>query len=171
MSSEWSEGTLAPGAETRPEAVDKAMKLMYLGAALGVISLIFGLSDRAEIETQVRQSLQEAGLVVNDETVAAGVVVAIVTSVLLGLVGIVLWLLMARFNGKGRMWARTVATILGSISIVVGVVGLAGIGITGFTLGHVLTLITMALAGTILYFLWRPENAPFYAYNSQRSPR
>jgi hypothetical protein len=89
----------------------------------------------------------------------AAVTVAIVFTVIVGLLSVGLWIWMAETNRRGRKWARIVATVLGGLNIVLTLISLRQY--TGF--GTFLDIITVALAATILWFLYRPESNQYYA--------
>ena len=72
---------------------------------------------------------------------------------------------MAVKNGQGRSWARVVATVLGGLNIVFTLLNLAG-G-TATTLTVVSGLVSLVLAGVILYLLYRPESTRFYDFRSR----
>lgn len=172
MSSEWpdQQPTLPPNATEPPPPLLRAVNLMYVGAALGVIGLVLNLIDRDGLREQVRQSLADAGLAVTEEAINSGVALAMATGVFIGALTVGLWIFMAVSNKRGKSWARIVATVLGAISIVLGLTGLAAA--SAFDVvgpgGTIMSLIGIALSAAILFFLWRPENNPYYAYNSQR---
>jgi hypothetical protein len=65
---------------------------------------------------------------------------------------------MAETNRRGRKWARIVATVLGGLNIVITLYRLTQS--TG--LGTFLDIIVIALAATILWFLYRPESNRYY---------
>jgi hypothetical protein len=72
---------------------------------------------------------------------------------------------MAVKNGQGRSWARVVATVLGALSILFNLFGLAGGGATAASL--VFSLVSLALAAAILFLLYRPESTRFYDFRSR----
>jgi hypothetical protein len=72
---------------------------------------------------------------------------------------------MAFANGQGRPWARTVATVRGSLNVVATLIRLAIVPQTGLSV--VLTLVGIALAVSILLLLHRPRSGEYYAYQSR----
>ena len=78
-----------------------------------------------------------------------------------------LWLLMAQTNGKGRPWARIVATVLGAINGLFLLLFLVAGLLTG--LGVVSALASLVLAVTILMLLYRPESNRYYDVMSGRA--
>ena len=59
---------------------------------------------------------------------------------------------------------RIVATVLGGLNILWTLLGFVGGNLTPLSL--VVSLINLALAGYILYLLWRPESTQLYEANS-----
>ena len=92
--------------------------------------------------------------------VDSAVSVAIVIAVVVGLVSVGLWLWMASANGKGRSWARIVATVLGALSVLSLLSSVAQGQMT--TLNLVVSLVSLALAVAILVLLWRKESSAYY---------
>jgi hypothetical protein len=92
-----------------PKSVLNAVKFMYAGAALSVVSFIVGLASIGSLKTAIEKASNKP-LTANQLHTAevAGVAIIIVT----GLIGVGLWLWMARMNQAGKSWARIVATVL-----------------------------------------------------------
>ena len=170
MSTDWSQtpAELPPNVGEPPTSILRAAKLMYLGAVLAVLNVAITLSDRDAITEQVRRSLQEAGLDLTDEAIDSRIAVVMAGAAVVGLVIVGMWVLMAVSNKKGKSWARITATVLGVASILTGVRGLAAAGRTAEPVALIMTMVSVALSATILYLLWRSENGPYYAFNSQR---
>lgn len=87
----------------------------------------------------------------------------IITAVLLGVVGALLWFLHAWANGKGMNWARITGTVLGVLNILFTLIGLfmptgAQVGL----LSTVVSVLVALLALVIIVLMWRKENNPFY---------
>jgi hypothetical protein len=144
----------------QPATIANAVKLMYVGAA---VSLVGTLLTFVQIDA-IRDSIED------DESLTASEVdtlvsVAVTTAVIAGLVGVGLWVWMAVKNGQGRSWARVVATVLGGLNILFTLFGLAGGGSTALSL--LFSLLSIVLAGIILYLLYRPESSRFYDFRSR----
>lgn len=164
MSNEWSHPDIPSGVVERPEPVSRAMKLMYLSAVLGLATTVISLLDRDALEAEARRSLEATGITITDEALAAAIMVGTVTAIIFALVIGALWFILAHYNGKGRSWARTVGTVLGVVGVLMNVAGLAAGGLGS---GSVITIASTVLIAAILYLLWRPENARFFAQPQQ----
>lgn len=160
-------GTSRPGPQ-QPGSITLAVKLMLVGAALSVLSLLYSLTTLGGLKDEVREQLMKDDVNVSQSTIDAGYAVAIGFAILFGLVGAVLWAWMAWKNGQGRSWARVVATVFG----VLNVLGLlfTGTGGTAEPISVALSVISVVLAIVVLVLLWRKESSEFYAA-SQASNR
>ncbi len=173
MSDDWGQPASDFPAEAReiPQSLDRAVKLMYLGAVLTGIGTVIGLIDQDQIREQVRESLAAGGLEITEEALRTGMVIAMATAGVIAAIVVGLWFLMAAMNRKGKPWARTTATILGAVAILSSLGGLTAAGALGVTAGSgdtIWTVINIAVAAIIIYFLWRPENNPYYASQQRR---
>ncbi|MFC0359496.1 MULTISPECIES: hypothetical protein [Kytococcus] len=149
----------------RPAAVDKAVKLMYAGAGLSLLSLLVGLLMRPSV-AEMKDAMEQAGLSLSDAQIEQSLQQSFLTGIIGGLIGVGLWLLHAWAVGKGHNWARITGTVLGALNILGLLFGLLGLAVTLATtsgiIGFVLQVVSAALAAAIIYFMWRPENKPFF---------
>lgn len=143
-----------------PKTILTAVRLMYAGAVLSLVGLLFTLGARDSI----REEVENTGDYAADELDAV-VNAAVTFAVLVGLIGVALWLWMAAKNKQGKSWARTVATVLGALNILLTLLSFFGSGATGGTpgIGVVINVLMAILAAAILWFLYRPESNEYYA--------
>lgn len=129
---------------------------MYVGAVLSLLGLL-----TVPFQTDaVRDAIEDSDSSLTAGEVDDAVNIAVGSIVLVGLVGVALWVWMAVKNGQGRSWARVVATVLGGLNILSTLSGLLQGGTTPLSLA--LNLVSLALAGVILWLLYRPESTRFY---------
>jgi sorbitol-specific phosphotransferase system component IIBC len=152
--------TAAPA--TPPPPLVTAVRLMYVGAALSAIFLIIGLTQGDSLRDQIADNQPELSANELDAAVAVGTAVAVI----IGLISVGLWIWMAVMNGKGRSWARVVATVLGGLNIVFTLIGLT----QNTGIGTIVNMVSIVLAAAILWLLYRPESSAYYAAMSG-SPR
>jgi hypothetical protein len=151
---------------SQPASIAMAVKLMYVGAALAVLGILFTVFMRDSIHDAVVKSAQNSGTTMTSSEIDAAVGVAVGVSVVVGLIGVGLWLWMASANGKGRKWARIVATVF---------FGLYVLSTLGSLFQHppVLSLVdgivTLLLGAYIIYLLYRPESTQYY--EAQSAPK
>ncbi len=107
----------APGRLPIPTTVANAAKFMYGGAGLAVLGLLAGLGTLHSLRTLIEQQNPNA----SQSYVSASIGAAVVTLVLLGGVGTLLWLWMARLTRRGEHRARTLSTIVFVVATVGGI--------------------------------------------------
>lgn len=144
----------------QPPSIRAAVRLMWVGAALSLLGVLLSFTQLDTVRERIEQDEPELTPSEVDAVVAIGQAV----SVVIGLVAVGLWLWMASANGKGRSWARTVATVLGGLSVVGAAITLAT-DATGVSL--VTSVISIGLAAVILVLLYRPESSRFYEAHSR----
>ncbi|QKE82696.1 hypothetical protein [Arthrobacter sp. NEB 688] len=154
------------GPVTRPKTMDTAVLLMRVGAALSLVSLVLSFVFAGDIREQATQALEDSGQTVDPALVDGAVTIGIAVAVVFGLLGAGLWLFMAWANGRGKSWARITASVLFGLSLVSFLVGLTQ---PAAALSRVLSIVSIALGGYIVYLLWRKESSAFYA--ASNAPR
>ena len=144
-----------------PPSVVMAVRLMYAGAVVSALSLIVGLATIGSLRSSLHKS---------DPTLTASQLhslqsVVVVGSVVIGVIGIALWVWMALMNKAGKSWARIVSTVLFGLDTLFLLLGLARAGAAGGTLVSILTWLIGL--GTII-FLWRKDSSAYFAPQAGR---
>jgi hypothetical protein len=139
------------------------VRLMYFGAGLAVLNILLALTQKDEI----RKRVAENDSTLSKDEIDAAVNAGLVFGIILGLVGVGLWIWMASANGQGKTWARTTATVFGGLNILGFFLGLA-MG-NQAPLQSVMAAISVALAAAILYLLYRPDSDQYYRMMSGRT--
>jgi hypothetical protein len=138
-----------------PPSVANAVKLMYVGAAVTTVSLVISAVDISGTKAAIRKAKPTwTATQVNqfDRFI-------IITAIVSGLIGIALWLWMARANNQGRSWARIVSTVL---------FGLATLDLFGVltepktVLGLLFPVLTWLVGLGAIWLLWRPDSSAFF---------
>ena len=154
-------GPLRPAA---PAPVRTAVKLMYAGAAVSTVTLVIVLA-------LIGSNRAGGHLRWNGHTLTAAQLshlrpLIITVTLVSGLVVPAVWLWMARANGQGRNWARTLSTVLFALATLqlTGIFktpashagsGVEALGLTGTVLPW--------LAGlAVVWLLWRPASSAFF---------
>ena len=145
----------------QPPSIVTAVRLMWVGAALTIVGLLVGFLTVDTVREQIEDDNPSFTADEVDTAVAAG----LGFSVVIGLVAVGLWLWMAWANGKGKSWARIVASVLGGLNIAFSLLGLAINPATPASV--VLTLVGLVLAAVILVLLYRPDSSRFYEARSR----
>ena len=155
-----------PGPDVpQPGSIRLAVRLMWAGAAVSVLSLIAGVATLGSAKDEIRDELAKDDANVSQSTVDAAYAIGIAFVVIVGAVGVLLWLWMAWKNGQGRSWARVVATVLGGLNALFTL--LATTRPTTEPVSLVFSLINLVIAIAILVLLWRKESSDFYTARSR----
>ena len=138
-----------------PQSVLNAVKFMYAGAAVSLIEIIISLTTIGGLKSAIRQA-HPGYSAATVHTVEVDAVAGLVIS---GLLGVGLWILMARLNLAGRNWARIVASVLFAINTLELIVLLRS---PGTVLGTVFAVLLWAVGLGAIVFLWRRESSEFF---------
>ena len=138
-----------------PKPVLQAVKLMYAGAAISTVSLIISLADVGGIKAAIKKAHPNytASQISGDNRFIIGL------AVVSGLLGIGLWLWMARANGQGKNWARILSTVLFALATL-DLVGVFSEPETA--LGLVFPVLTWLVGLGAIWLLWRRESTQFF---------
>jgi hypothetical protein len=138
-----------------PATVLNAVKLMYTGAAVSTVSLIVSLVSISGTKSAIRKARPTLTTAQVNQLNTFIITLAIIS----GLVGIALWLWMARANSQGRNWARIVSTVL---------FGLATLDLFGVIsqpktiLGLIFPVLTWIVGLAAVVLLWRRASAAYF---------
>lgn len=151
---------------TPPAAVRLAVRLMWVGAVVSLISTVVALATYDTFRDTVAEQARTIDPAVSQDAIDTQIAVGITFAVVIGVIGALVWLWIAWKNGQGRAWARTVATVLGGLNIVFTLLSFA----SGQTESAVLllSLVNLVLAIAILVLLWRKESTSFFDAASNR---
>ena len=145
-----------PQRPAAPPSVLTAVKFMYAGAALSALGFIISLVTVSSVRTAIRKadpSYTSAQIHTAEIAVVGG-------AVLVGLIGVGLWLWMAWANGRGRSWARIVASVLFAINTLDLFLSLAR---PHAVLGLVFSLLVWLAGLGAIVFLWRSESSAYFS--------
>jgi|SRR5215469_5534218 len=155
------QGPVTPPQVPAPQPVTTAVRLMYAGAALSAIEIILGLATIGSLRGAIKS--QYPGYTASQIHTAE--VAAILAAVVIGAIAIGLWLWMAWANGKGKSWARIVATVLFGLNTI-DMLTLIARPHSAVSLIFAL-LVWLAGLGAI-YFLWQRESSAYFQATSGR---
>ena len=144
-----------------PSSVQTAVKLMYGGAVINALTLIVGLATIGNL----RSTLRRAAPTLTPAQLHSYEVFFVTITVVSGVIGVGLWLWMARMNKAGKSWARVTGTVFFAIYTVLLLLGVARAGAAASTLVSILTWL-IGLGTVIL--LWRRESSEYF--NAARGP-
>jgi len=150
---------MEPDRPPAPSTVLNAVKLMYAGAAVSTVSLVISLVSIGGTKSAIRKARPNLTVTQVNQLNTFIISLAIVS----GLIGIALWLWMARANGQGRNWARILSTVL----FFLATLDLFGVLSQPKTLlGLVFPVLTWLLGLGAVILLWQRRSTEFI-----RAPR
>jgi len=94
-----------------PQSVTRAVQVMYLGALASLVGIIIELLTRHSLRNFIRDHATRNGSRLTAAQVADTYHAELVVLVVVGLIGIGLWLWMAQKNKAGKNWARITSTV------------------------------------------------------------
>jgi hypothetical protein len=141
--------------EAPPATIVNAVKLMYLGAAVSVVSLIVSLATAGGLKSAIRKAQPKLTPAQVNNTATF----LITATVISGLLGAGLWLWMAWANKRGRSWARIVSSVFFGIATLDTVVGITR---PGDLLTRIITVVIWVIGVGAIVLLWRPESSAYY---------
>jgi cytochrome bd-type quinol oxidase subunit 2 len=144
-----------PDRPPAPQSVLSAVKLMYAGAAVSAVSLIVSLVSIGGTKDAIKKARPSLTAAQVNQLNAFIIALAVVS----GVIGVALWLWMARKNDQGKNWARILSTVL---------FGLATLDLFGVfsqpktVLGLVFPVLTWLIGLGAVILLWRRESTEFF---------
>lgn len=148
----------------QPPSIKSAVMLMRVGAAISAIGIIIGLITLNTFKDQLREQMEKDSPDLSESDFDTAFQVGVVLFVIVGLIAIALWLWMASANGKGKKWARIVATVLGVINVLYFLYGMTAGNQT--VLSIVIAAASVLVGVAALVFMYRQDATQFYNANS-----
>jgi hypothetical protein len=147
---------LSTALATMPQSVQRAVRVMYAGAAASLIGIAVDLTALSAIRSAItkRSATMTAAQVNNAVHVEIGFLIAG------GLIGAALWLWMAQSCKAGKGWARTVSTVFFGIDTLSVLASLGGLG-GGLTRIYGLVVWVIGLIAIIL--LWQRPSSDYFS--------
>jgi hypothetical protein len=139
--------------------MQRAVQLMYAGAALALIGGIIG-GATSHNATFYSYSSSSSGTTVHSSS-------ALVSGIISGLIGLGLWLWMAWKTGSGRSWARVLSTVFFGIFCLGFIIDIAALAVAHTYIAFIFQLASFGVAITALIYLWKRESSDFFAYSKQ----
>ena len=149
--------TVEPERPPAPPSVQKAVKLMYAGAAVSAVSLIVSLIIPLANVASTKASIKKAHPTYTGSQVNQVFNLGIGLAIIFGVLGAGLWLWMARANNDGRNWARILSTVFFGIATADLLPALS----SPAPLSLLITLLLWVIGAAAVFFLWRAESSEF----------
>ena len=144
-----------PERPAAPPSVLNAVKLMYVGAAVSTVSLVISLVSIGGTKDAIRKARPSLTAAQVNQLNTFIIALAVVS----GVIGVALWLWMARANSQGRNWARIVSSVL---------FGLATLDVFGVlsqpktVIGLVFPVLIWLVGLGAVILLWRRDSTEFF---------
>jgi hypothetical protein len=150
-------GSVAAGPDRgpAPRSILNAVKLMYAGAAVSAIGVIIPLTDIGGLKSVIRKAKPHYDTAQVNHLANQLITQAIASAV----IGILLWLWMAYANGKGKSWARIVASVFFAFNTIT-LIAFFRQPETG--LGVVFEVLVWVVGLGAIVLLWRPESSAYF---------
>jgi hypothetical protein len=147
-------GSVVQQREGAPSSVQNAVRLMYVGAAISTVSFIVSLATIGGTKTAIRKDFPKYTTQQVNQEAKFIVVLAVISGVL----GIALWLWMARKTGEGKGWARILSSVLFLFSTLdmIGVIA----GPKTFTI--IFPILTWLIGLGAIVLLWQPVSSSYF---------
>jgi hypothetical protein len=162
-------GKPSPAAPAPPEAVSRAVRFMFAGAAAtlawGIYLIIVTVTSRSAA-LAANNSLTTGKRMTASQFNSAytGIIIYYIA---LTLVFVALWLWMARMNQAGRNWARITSSVLFAFWTYEAYRSITALS-TYIVLGLMIIMLLIWGAGLgALYYLWRPESKAYFKQPAQ----
>lgn len=159
-------GPGGPAMTTAPKSIVYAKYAMWAGAVMQLLAIPSTLLMRDEMRELAEESLRESGASYDESMLDATVMFALGFGLLMSVLGAALWFLMAYLNGKGKGWARIVATVLYGIFVVSFLCGFAQ---PNPMLTIIMNVIVLIIGGLATFFLWRKDSTAWF--KAHEAPR
>jgi hypothetical protein len=138
-----------------PVSVLNAVKLMYAGAAVSLLGLIVSLVTTSGLKSAIRKRDPQYTV----SQVHTAEIAALSVAVVIGLIGVGLWIFIAQASKNGKNWAR----ITGSVFFFFNTLSLLyGLAAPEAVAAKILTIILWLVGLGAVVFLWRRESSAFF---------
>ncbi len=138
-----------------PTSVQTAVRLMYAGAVISAISFILGLATIGNF----KHTLEKRYPNYTSQHINNLVSVEIAVVVIAGVIGVGLWLWMARMNAKGRNWARITGTVFFGLNTL-DLLGVFSRSASAISAVFAIVIWLVGLAAVIM--LWRRDSTAYF---------
>ena len=158
----------APVPRAIPQSVTRAVQVMYVGAVASLIGIVIELLLRHSLRSYIADHATRNGKRLTATQVADTYHAELVVLVVVGLIGIALWIWMAQMNKRGRNWARITSTVFFALDTLGAIGGLAGGSLSGGNANRFYGLVVWVIGGIAIILLWQRSSTEYFK-GAQRS--
>jgi hypothetical protein len=152
----------APVPRSIPPSVARAVQVMYLGALASLVGIIIELLTRHSLRTFIADHATRNGSRLTATQVADTYHAELVVLVVVGLIGVGLWIWMARANKAGRNWARITSTVFFALDTIGAIGGLAGGALSGGSVNRFYGLVVWVIGVVAIVLLWQRTSSEYF---------
>ena len=152
----------APVRPPIPQSVTRAVQVMYLGALASLVGIIIELLTRHSLRTFISDHATRNGKRLTAAQVADTYHAELVVLVVVGLIGVGLWLWMARMNKAGKNWARITSTVFFALDTLGAIGGLAGGALSGGSVNRFYGLVVWVIGVAAILLLWQRSSTQYF---------
>jgi hypothetical protein len=152
-------------ADQRPPApapVRRAVMVMYAGAAASLLRAIADLVTRTELNSFVAARSRAAAVHLTASQTSATTNAALAVAVVIGIIGVGLWIFIARAAGKGSKAARVTGTVLFGLDTLALLVAPPDVGLSGPVLPKIFTVVVWLAGLVVVILLWLRSSRAFF---------
>jgi hypothetical protein len=146
---------VVPAPQDAPASVMSAIRLMYVGAAVEAVYFVVSLASLGSVKTQLHDDNHK----LTASQINSVFDYLIVTTIIFGLIGIGLWMLMARGAGQRRRWAQIVSTVLFALYTLEAILTITE---TRAIVTIVFVGLTWLIGGATVTMLWKPDAKAYF---------
>jgi hypothetical protein len=154
-----------PGAPVRPPippSVARAVQVMYVGAVASLVGIIIELLTRHSLRTFIADHSTRNGKRLTAAQVADTYHAELIVLVVVGLIGVGLWIWMAQSNKAGKNWARITSTVFFAIDTLGAIGGLAGGALSGGNANRFYGLVVWVIGVVAIILLWQRSSSDYF---------
>ena len=152
----------APVPTPIPQSVTRAVQVMYLGALASLVGIIIELLTRHSLRTFISDHATRNGKRLTAAQVADTYHAELGVLVVVGLIGVGLWLWMAQANKAGRNWARITSTVFFALDTLGAIGGLAGGALSGGSVNRFYGLVVWVIGVVAIVLLWQRTSSEYF---------
>lgn len=142
-----------------PKSVQFAKYAMWAGALVQLLALPLLFVTMDTMRTTVEEELAASGQAVDPSVVDAAVIGGLVFGGVMIVLGVILWLLIAFFTGRGKGWARIVGTIL---FVIYALSMVSTILQPTPAVNIVMNVLTLVIGAVATFFLWQKDSTAWF---------
>jgi hypothetical protein len=162
QSPEQSAQFAAPVRPPIPQSVTRAVQVMYLGALASLVGVIIELLTRHSLRSFIANHATRNGNRLTAAQVADTYHAELVVLVVVGLIGVGLWLWMSQMNKAGKNWARITSTVFFALDTLGVIGGLAGGALSGGSVNRFYGIVVWVIGVAAILLPWQRSSSEYF---------